>query len=305
MLGFGLSIPQLAIRGAGGGPALWDPEELGAALALWLDASDAATVTLSGSNVSQWEDKSGNARDFSQGVAGTQPAYALASINGLNTISFDGTNDALARSVESWAYSYPVNVFAVFKATAFNASYNGLFGFYTASDASAAGFGAFIKSNGKSAIYATDTSNGQPNYDGTGALTYLINTGYIFGATIGDDDFTSFGDGSPDGSATGTWTLRNNVGTGEVNVGSDPRFSRFTEWEIAEIVISTGGAISVPNRQRMEGYLAWKWGLEGSLPAGHPYENAPPLVSGALPPGLNFNNPANSMYLGLRSVGGL
>ena len=30
--------------------------------------------------------------------------------------------------------------------------------------------------------------------------------------------------------------------------------------------------------QKMEGYLAWKWGLEGSLPVGHPYKSAPPRV---------------------------
>jgi len=298
--------PGLLADVAGGGPALWTPTQLGAALALWLDASDAATVVLNGTDVAQWNDKSGNSRDFSQAVAGDQPAYSLASINGLNTLSFDGISDAIGRVAETWAYNYPINVFAIFKATAFTAGYNGLFGFYTSAGATTAGFGAFIKSDGKSAVYATDTTNGQPNYDGTGALTYLINTGYIFGATIGDNDFTSFGDGFPDGSATGTWTLRSNLGSGDVNVGSDPRFSRWTEWQIGEAVISTGGAISVADRQKMEGYLAWKWGLEGSLPANHPYKNAPPYVTPPVfTPSLSFNNPINSQYLVLRSVGGL
>jgi hypothetical protein len=305
-LGTALSTPPgLLADVSAGGPQLWTPAELGAALALWLDASDAATVTESGGFVSQWDDKSGNSRDFTQGVAGTQPAYALASINGLNTISFDGTNDSIARVAESWAYNYPINVFTIFKATAFNASYNGLFGFYTSAGPTTAGFGAFIKSNGTSAIYATDTSNGQPNYDGTGALTYAINTGYIFGATIGDNSITSFGDGTADGSASGTWTLRNNVGSGDVNVGSDPRFARYTEWEIGESIITTGGAISIANREKMEGYLAWKWGLQGSLPPSHPYKNAPPYVTPSPGPSLAFDDPFNSQYLVLRSIGGL
>ena len=208
-------------------PVLWTPADLGAALALWLDASDATTVTESGGFVSQWDDKSGNGRDFTQGVAGTEPAYSLASINGLNTLSFDGTDDSIARVAESWAYNYPINVFTVFKATAFNASYNGLFGFYTASDATTAGFGAFIKSDGLSAIYATDTSDGQPNYDGTGALTYALNTGYIFGATIGDDLITSFGDGTADGTASGTWALRNNIGPSLTGVSPATSIGRF------------------------------------------------------------------------------
>jgi hypothetical protein len=29
-------------------------------------------------------------------------------------------------------------------------------------------------------------------------------------------------------------------------------------------------------RQRIEGYLAWKWGLDALLPGGHPYKSAPP-----------------------------
>ena len=29
-------------------------------------------------------------------------------------------------------------------------------------------------------------------------------------------------------------------------------------------------------RQQMEGYLAWKWGLQANLPANHPFKNAPP-----------------------------
>lgn len=31
-------------------------------------------------------------------------------------------------------------------------------------------------------------------------------------------------------------------------------------------------------RQKMEGYLAWKWGLESTLPGGHPYKDAAPTL---------------------------
>jgi hypothetical protein len=47
--------------------------------------------------------------------------------------------------------------------------------------------------------------------------------------------------------------------------------------EIAEIVVLPEAA-SVAPRQRIEGYLAWKWGLEANLPSGHPYELAAPTV---------------------------
>jgi hypothetical protein len=45
------------------------------------------------------------------------------------------------------------------------------------------------------------------------------------------------------------------------------------KWQgtISEILIFTK-AVSVSERQQIEGYLAHKWGLVNSLPASHPYK---------------------------------
>lgn len=67
-------------------------------LALWLDASDLTTITESSGAVSQWNDKSGNARHVSQGTAAQQPTTGSSTLNGLNVISFDGSNDNLRTS---------------------------------------------------------------------------------------------------------------------------------------------------------------------------------------------------------------
>jgi hypothetical protein len=50
--------------------------------------------------------------------------------------------------------------------------------------------------------------------------------------------------------------------------------SAFVNADIGEIVISS--VQSDVNRQKLEGYLAWKWGLQGNLPAGHPYKATAP-----------------------------
>jgi hypothetical protein len=47
------------------------------------------------------------------------------------------------------------------------------------------------------------------------------------------------------------------------------------------VVIKTN---DVDERQLTEGYVAWRWGLQGSLPAGHPYENAAPAIGGGIIP---------------------
>lgn len=79
-----MSPRLLRPRAAGG----FDPRAI-SGLALWLDASDASTVTLNGSAVSQWRDKSGNSRHASQSVAANQPLYDSVRLNGLRTVTCD------------------------------------------------------------------------------------------------------------------------------------------------------------------------------------------------------------------------
>jgi hypothetical protein len=34
--------------------------------------------------------------------------------------------------------------------------------------------------------------------------------------------------------------------------------------------------LTTSERQTVEGYLAWKWGIQANLPATHPFKNFPP-----------------------------
>jgi hypothetical protein len=84
----------LGAAGAGGGEDF--PTDN---LQLWLDASDTATITDAGGGaVSAWADKSAAGDDVSQGTSGARPVTGTTTQNSLNTIDFDGTDDALATS---------------------------------------------------------------------------------------------------------------------------------------------------------------------------------------------------------------
>jgi len=65
-------------------------------LALWLDASDAATINtgspVDGDPVSAWADKSVSGFDAAQAVANNQPVYKAAIQNGLSVVRFDPTS---------------------------------------------------------------------------------------------------------------------------------------------------------------------------------------------------------------------
>jgi hypothetical protein len=110
------------------------------------------------------------------------------------------------------------------------------------------------------------------------ALTTLsYNTWYNFG--IVGDNATLDGDFYLNGSADGTvsagkWGTSTVFSSGKI--GND-QYGSYLVGDIAEIVL-INAKDSTSDRQKMEGYLAWKWGLEGDLPVGHPYKSAAPTV---------------------------
>lgn len=98
------------------GVASFSPDDI-SDLKLWLDASDAATITKDGGNlVSQWDDKSGEGNDVSQGTPSQQPLWVDAVQNGLPIIRFDAVNDFLNRATYvGGALAQPNTIFVVCK----------------------------------------------------------------------------------------------------------------------------------------------------------------------------------------------
>ena len=76
--------------------------------------------------------------------------------------------------------------------------------------------------------------------------------------------------------AISAYTTRNNAAL-FVGTGSLPITNEAYDGLIVEVIL-VDAAASSDTRQRIEGYLAHKWGLAGSLPAGHPYKSAAPTV---------------------------
>jgi len=55
-------------------------------------------------------------------------------------------------------------------------------------------------------------------------------------------------------------------------------FSDFFRGRIGEIIWINDSVVTTDTRQKIQGYLAWKWGTEGNLPVGHPYKDNPPTI---------------------------
>jgi len=84
----------------------FDPKSI-ANLALWLDATNTASLTFNDTTVSQWDDLSGNGYHATQSTAANQPTYLATGMNGKPALEF---TSAFSNRMESTATI--ANVFA-------------------------------------------------------------------------------------------------------------------------------------------------------------------------------------------------
>lgn len=238
---------------------------------LWLDGFDSATYS-----GGVWSDKSGFGRNFSESNGNFRPSSVANGINNRGSLSFDGVNDRLRRTPEAWAYQYPLTIFVLFRASSY-VTYSSLLDFYGDGSGTTAGYTLLIKSNLRSAIYCTSTI-GQPNYDGTGSVTYPLNESHLFVATITNNRIQSWGNGVSDGLFSFSQTLRTNLGASPMAVGSSPFFGRFNPVLMAAVFVVPSD-LSTTRRQVLEGHFAWEAGINSRFPTNHPFRDNRPITS--------------------------
>lgn len=254
-----------------GGPKLWRPYNLGSTLGLWLDAEDSSTITLNGSTVSQWSDKSGNDRHATQSTAANQPTYVAAAFSTKPALLFDGTNDVLLHS------GFQARTIYAVARTSTTINNKSIAGAQKTSGIPGAFEGAYYLQGGVPARTArfqfqTDTAN-----VGSNGGVFTSGQQFVIGGVITDAGvLTVYLDGTAGTPASGS----NWAGVGQAYLGAawyNVYIADYWPGEIAEVIICDTG-LSTDDRQKLEGYLAWKWLMQSALPVGHPYKNLPPTA---------------------------
>ena len=272
-----------------GYPVLWRPNQIGSALALWLDAEDVSTITLNGSTVSQWSDKSGNSRHFTQATAASQPTYNATVLGGKPALTFDGTSDFMSAGDTLDVGVNGLTIMSVVKYATNNqsgviigktrfAGGAGRYALYRSLASGLFGTGAMFAT----ALVSPEAPNSYaPQVSDSSTNTKIFGLGWDRspGAVRIWDNGTN--------TATASYTGDNNnlnsadelwIGAYQNVTGTAPPMpASYLNGQIAEIVIALPTSSS-NDRQRLEGYLAWKWLLESSLPDDHPYKNIPPVA---------------------------
>ena len=249
---------------------VWNPSMI--QTALWLDAADASTITESGGAVSQWDDKSGNGRNAIQSTSAARPALTTPGQNNKNVLTFSPTTiaDFLQCSTSPISGTGSFTLLTVAKTASTSFSYlcgqgggnNGDPGLGIATKNG--GYYGFIQDSVRQVFSTIGSNSADGNYK---IRSDIFNRSsnrelYINGSSVGSESISA-----RSGALTGTTPFY-------VGVYSNAS-GGFWNGQIGEIIIIPT-ATSVDIRQKLEGYLAHKWGLTANLPAGHPYKTVGP-----------------------------
>jgi hypothetical protein len=233
--------------------------------ALWLDAADSSSMTLSGSNVTQWRDKSGNGRNTTA-VTGT-PTLTSNSLNSLSGVYFNGSQDMTGPFVYA---SNRLTYFIVSTTEATTVRYGRTLSIGTAGTQD-------WTNTGSMACLHRDTSENiaicQRNNAAVGITGQTYATPFLFSAVLNGATAVAFLDGTQGGSMTSVGNFSTNIYT--LSTGIPTSGNLRNRGFIYEILIYTT-SLTLGQRQQIEGYLAWKWGRQTSLPASHLYSKFRP-----------------------------
>jgi hypothetical protein len=248
--------------------------------ALWLDGSDKSSMTLSGSNVTQWNDKSGNGYNFVTQGSFAPPVISNNAISTKSAVSFTGNttqNDSANQILTN--SSFPLNsstegysIFVVSKQNSSHPSWSG-YNYLVSAYGGGAGNGLIygttysnylITANGTAGPISgfNDLSDNVPNT----LMTSTTQTGMVVSGSV----LTPYLNGVAMTTKTGTCVALTGISIGNAYAPGQSFTAQTWGGLICEVFIYNS-ALTTAQRQQVEGYLAWKWGLQTSLSNIHPF----------------------------------
>ncbi|MDA8806930.1 hypothetical protein N9N55_06870, partial [Opitutales bacterium] len=213
---------------------------------LWLDAAVDSTVIQSNGLVSQWMDRSGNGNHATQTSSSVMPTYLATGMSGFPAIDFS-SDKLLFPSLNMLGKT----LLAIIQADRVDSARQ-------------------IFSNSSTNVQLR-IANGLLNYASTNPIyansrstevvpiNEMVMVEFILGEKMGFSVNGTENYGADRGSS-GKTTF-NQIGTREGN------YEQF-DGKMGELIVLN--SVSLSDRQKIEGYLANKWGLEDRFPADHP-----------------------------------
>ena len=220
-------------------------------LRLWVDGNNldgdtTEDIVANGSNVTQWIDRSGNNNHPGQGTNANKPTYAENALNGMGVVRFTA-----AQSFNISTSNDFVTVVAVLKQASNQTAETKPLGSNIFATTAAGKFG--LKRQGSAWMDSGVSSQT------SALLTMQLSAG----------NYALFVNG-----------VNKGTGTDPIAPDSATKLGNDFAGDIAELV-AYSSVLNSGVRQKVEGYLAHKWGLDSDLPSSHTYKVGKPAFGGA------------------------
>ena len=251
------------------------PSNLYSGLVSWLDMADSTTYTLSGntSYLKTLTDKVGS------GAFTISGNLSISTLGSLPSLSFDGNNSATVQlgGFLSRTLSIPPRgcALAIFTPASYQlaASKLGLFGWGSPGNNSsnpAVGY----TSQSSTSLCSYNTGNG--TFFGPTISLSVSKPSILFWAWYDGNMFYLASNGNTVVSSPQTAGLFNPISTNNIfYIGNDGGFG--AKFNLGELFVYND-YLETPFRNLLEGYLAWKWGIQSNLPVYHPYALSAPTL---------------------------
>lgn len=236
----------------------WSPADV--SLAAWYDAADTDTITQSGGAVSAWEDKTINARHATQTTSAARPVSGIKTIGGKNAVDFNAAD------------------FQFLNMPAFDVIGKEVWGVFIIDDYSITASQLLLGAGGNVQIGVNSgteklrlwAATNPYTADTTSTATVPVGTPTV-GGWLAHTDTKKFSINGVLETTTNTYIGPRTLSPTYIGRGQ----YAYMDGAIGELVV-TGAALSLQERQKMEGYLAHKWNLSANLPVDHPHKAAAP-----------------------------
>ena len=253
------------------------PSNLYSGLVSWLDMADSTTYTLSGTSLKTLNDKVSGSGSYT--ISGTIPVSTLGS---LPSLSFGGNNSAILQSGGFLFKTLTVPprgcAFAVFtpSLTQLAAEKLGVLGWGSpGNNLNNPALGYTIQSSTTLRSYNPIDQTTSRFYGPSISLT-VSKPAIVFWAWYNGNMVYLASNGNAVLSSPQTAGLFNAASTNNIfYIGNDGGFG--ANFNLGELCVYND-YLETPFRNVLEGYLAWKWGIQANLPSFHPYALSAPTL---------------------------
>lgn len=233
----------------------WTPAQLGSSVVYaWAEGS--SLVSADGTAINPWTDLSGNSRNWTQSTSSKQPTEQT--VGSVRVARFDSVDDGMTGAVSVSTNNFTVVACYRYATTssayrrALSGGVNWLVGPYV-------GFYWYYDGRGYPTAGPAPTTN------------FVVHSVSQFASSTPDSSY--WVNGALIGSLTHAGATESIPPT-TINLAAEGLVKEALNGDIYGIIVLAG--VDTTNRQKCEGYLAWKVGIQSSLDASHPYKSSPP-----------------------------